>query len=291
MIELRHHDVEIAGPRDTRVRLHVVEAGPKAGRLMLLLHGFPEFWKSWEKQIEPLAAAGFRVLVPDQRGYNLSEKPPGVASYDIDLLASDVVGLIRWAGHERAILVGHDWGAAVAWHVALRYPEAVERLVIANGPHPRALIRHFRKPAQLRRSWYIFGFQIPYLPELSLASRDYRWLAGGMKATSRKGTFTREQLDEYKQAWAQPGALSSMLNWYRAVFRSPRRGMRTWQGTVKVPTTIIWGENDAFLGRSIADESARLCESVRLERIAGASHWVQHEEPDQVTRLILESAH
>src|SRR4051812_42305913 len=118
MSDFQHHEALIAGPRGTSIRLHVVEAGSREGRLIVLLHGFPEFWAGWKKQIAPLAAAGFRVLVPDQRGYNLSEKPKGIENYRIDLLASDLVGLIRWAGHEKAIVVGHDWGAAVAWHAA-----------------------------------------------------------------------------------------------------------------------------------------------------------------------------
>src|SRR5579872_6661067 len=183
-IELRHRIVATNG-----VRLHAVEAGPPEGRLLILLHGFPELWYGWHRHIEAFAAAGYRVLVPDQRGYNLSEKPRGVASYRLDRLAADVVGLIDDAGRERACLAGHDWGGAVAWWVGVNFPRRLDRLALLNVPHPYVMRRHLlHDRAQRRRSWYIFFFQLPWLPELYLRRNNWTEAARALTVTSRPGT-------------------------------------------------------------------------------------------------------
>src|SRR5205807_2242388 len=161
-------------------------SGPPA----VLLHGFPEFWYSWRHQLPALAAAGFRVIAPDMRGYNLSAKPPGIRSYCLEALTGDVVGLVRHLGYERAVIAGHDWGGAVAWHTALTRPDVVERLVILNSPHPATFLRELRTFAQLRKSWYMFFFQLPLLPELMIRRNHFAGLQTMMRTDPlRPGTF------------------------------------------------------------------------------------------------------
>ncbi|HMA37584.1 MAG TPA: alpha/beta hydrolase [Chloroflexia bacterium] len=269
------------------IRLHVVAAGPADGPLVILLHGFPAFWYSWYQQIPVLAAAGYRVLVPDQRGYNLSDKPRGLAAYRGNTLADDIVGLITAAGRDQACIVGHDWGAGVAWGLALTHPARVARLVILNGPHPAVMQHQLRtNPAQLRKSWYIFAFQLPWLPEWAIR-RDH-WALGvrGLRDTSRPGTFSDQDLARYRRAWSRPGAMTAMIHWYRAVVQRPPALPADQH--VAMPTLIIWGAQDPFLGREIATDSLAWCADGRLELIEDATHWVQNEEPARVSRLILD---
>lgn len=266
---------------------HVVMAGPADGPLLLLLHGFPEFWYGWRRQIPALAAAGYHVWAPDQRGYNRSAKPRRVSDYDIDLLARDVIGMIDASGRRQVHLVGHDWGAAVAWWVAGHYPERLASLTILNVPHLHVMkeaILH--SPAQRRRSWYIYFFQLPWLPELSLADRNWTNAVRSLKGSSRRGTFSNDDLAAYRQAWAQPGAMTGMLNWYRAAARSFFRLGNL--GRIRVPTLMLWGAQDIALGRELAQPSIDQCDDGRLVYLEEASHWVQHEEPDRVNRLLLE---
>ena len=269
------------------INLHVVMAGPSDGPLVLLLHGFPEFWYGWRRQIPALAAAGYHVWAPDQRGYNRSDKPAGVAAYGIETLAKDVVGLIEASGREQVYLVGHDWGAAVAWWVAGKYPERVKKLAILNVPHPAVMQRTVREDAEQRKkSWYIFFFQLPWLPEKSLSDNGYTNAIRALKGSSRRGTFGDDDIAAYRQAWSQPGALTGMLNWYRAVARNQGTGVSL--GRIRVPTLMIWGANDIALSRSMAQPSIDLCDNGRLVFLEEASHWVQHEEPETVNRLLLE---
>ncbi len=266
---------------------HVVMAGPADGPLVLLLHGFPEFWYSWRRQMPALAAAGYHVWAPDQRGYNRSAKPRRVSDYDIDLLARDVIGMIDASGRRQVHLVGHDWGAAVAWWVAGHHPERLASLTILNVPHLHVMkeaILH--NPAQRRRSWYIYFFQLPWLPELSLADRNWTNAVRSLKGSSRRGTFSNDDLAAYRQAWAQPGAMTGMLNWYRAAARSFFRLGNL--GRIRVPTLMLWGAQDIALGRELAQPSIDQCDDGRLVYLEEASHWVQHEEPDRVNRLLLE---
>ena len=267
------------------IRLHVVQDGPRTGPLVILLHGFPEFWYGWRRQIPYLRAAGYRVWAPDQRGYNLSVKPDGIAAYSLDELAADVAGLMDAAGQETAYVVGHDWGGAVAWWVAAKYPERVKRMVVINVPHGAVLTRHLRRnPAQIRRSWYMLFFQLPNLPETLIRLHNWKLFVQTLKVSSRPGTFTEHDLDKYRRAWSQPKAVTSMLNWYRAVFRkppSPPDNLR-----ISVPTLLIWGARDRFLGREMAQPSLDLCDGGRLVFIEDATHWVQHEEAARVNELI-----
>ncbi|MBA1154898.1 alpha/beta fold hydrolase [Microvirga mediterraneensis] len=266
------------------VTLHAVEAGREDGPLVILLHGFPEFWWGWRYQIGPLAEAGFRVLVPDQRGYSLSDKPEGRRAYDLDRLAKDVVGLADALGREKFSVVGHDWGGLVAWWTASRYPDRVDRLVVLNAPHPAVAGSYMRShPSQMLRSLYVGFFQIPFLPEAMLSANGYRSLKDALRRTSRPGTFSAEDLAQYEKAWARPGAVTTMLNWYRALPFKP--DMK--DPTVPAPTLVIWGTRDRFLERGLAEASLALCRYGDVRWIETATHWVQHEEPEAVNAAMV----
>ena len=268
------------------IEVHAVAAGPPVGPVVVLLHGFPEFWYSWRKQIEPLAAAGFRVIVPDQRGYNKSSKPRGAACYALSELTSDVLAIADQLGQERIFLAGHDWGAAVAWSVALLHPQRIAKLAILNVPHPSVMRRCLKtNRRQLRRSWYMFFFQLPWLPEAAFSAFDFRLGVRSLVRSSRPNTFSSEDLTQYRSAWSQPHALSSMINWYRAAFRFRTKFP---DSSVHVPTRILWGERDAFLLAEMAHDSLRYCDSAELYTFAQASHWLQHEEPARVSELLID---
>jgi pimeloyl-ACP methyl ester carboxylesterase len=260
--------------------------GPSNGQVVLLLHGFPEFWYGWHKQIEPLAGAGFRVIVPDQRGYNFSDKPSGIAAYALPNLVSDVISIADQLGQERIFLAGHDWGAAVAWSTALFHPQRIAKLVAVNVPHP-SVMRKFMSTRlrQFLRSWYIFFFQLPVLPELFFSAFDFRAGTRALLRSSRSGTFSEEDLALYRAAWSQPGALTAMINWYRALFR---HRIKFPDRTVRVPTRILWGERDAFLLAEMAQLSLRYCAKGELITFPGATHWLLHEEPARVSELLID---
>ena len=267
------------------IRLHAVAEGPEEGPLVLLLHGFPEFWYGWIHQIGPLADKGCRVVAPDLRGYNLSDKPEGVDQYTLDLLRDDVAGVISHFGREHAIVVGHDWGGAVAWHLAATKPELVELLIAVNIPHPKAMPRVLAKnPLQWVKSSYMAFFQIPELPEKAMAADYFKTMVGSLVSTSRPDTFSEEELEVYKEAWAQPGALTAMLNWYRAL----RQGsiQQTPDGNITVPVRMIWGVGDQFLSPMLAKESMNFCEDGELVFVGEATHWVHHEQAYILNMLI-----
>lgn len=276
---LEHHTT--TGPRP---RLHYVAAG--SGPPVLLLHGFPDFWYGWRHQLGPLAAAGYRVIAPDQRGYNRSDKPRPVHAYRLDALAGDVLRLADAVAPDRPFaLVGHDWGAVVAWWIALHQPERLTRLVIINVPHPQVLLSQLRRnPAQMRRSWYAAFFQIPWLPEWLLSRHGFWGMERALRASSHDGAFSPEDFARYRRAWAYPGALTSSINWYRALLRYPAR---SGFGRVRVPTLILWGVDDVALGRELAEPSRASCDDGRLVFFEQASHWPQDEEPERVNRLLL----
>ena len=279
---LRHDFVLANG-----VQLHVVRAGPADGPSIILLHGFPEFWYGWRNQIEPLAAAGYHLIIPDQRGYNLSDKPKGIDAYQLEVLVSDVVALIDHFGHEQATVVGHDWGGMVAWRVAATHPDRVERLVVLNCPHPSAMARALGTSwRQRRKSWYMFYFQIPWLPERMLGLFNSRLLSRGLQNSSHPGTFSTDDLMQYREAWAQPGAMTSMLNWYRASFR--HRSQRPTPKTLTVPTLLLWGAQDRFFALSLSQASIERCADGRLEVFENATHWIHHEEPAGISAAIIE---
>lgn len=277
---MEHHLVATNG-----IRLHVVQAGPDDGPLVILLHGFPEFWYGWRRQMPYLASAGYRVWAPDQRGYNLSDKPHRLSAYRLDDLAADVIGLADAAGQQQIFLVGHDWGAAVAWWVAAKYPDRIAKMVVLNVPHGAVMQNHLRRNlAQLRRSWYIFFFQLPWLPERLARVQNWKIPTRVLKNSSRPGTFSESNLDQYRRAWSRPKAFHSMINWYRAIVQKPPTLPAS--PRITVPTLLIWGARDKFLGRKMAQPSINLCNNGRLVFIEAATHWVQHEEPQRVNALI-----
>jgi len=268
------------------VRLHAVAAGPLDGPLVILLHGFPEFWYSWRKQIGPLATAGFRVVAPDQRGYNVSTKPPRIADYAVTNLIADVIAIADQLGADKFDLAGHDWGAAVAWATALQCPQRLKKLLILNVPHPAAMLHTLRtNPRQMLRSWYMAFFQLPRIPESRLSADNFAMGIKSLVASSRPGTFTAEDLAQYRQAWSNPGTVTAMINWYRAFFRQrPQLG----NPQVHVPTRILWGQRDRFLLPEMAQDSLKYCDSAELTYFPDATHWLHHEEPEAVNAALLE---
>ncbi len=281
MTDLTHTYVKTNG-----VNLHVVQAGPEDGPLAILLHGFPEFWYGWRNQIDFLAGRGFRVWSPDQRGYNLSDKPKGLDAYSQPTLATDVRGLIDAAGREKAYLVGHDWGAAVSWWTAMMFPERLEKLVIMNVPHPIVSAKTIGKNwEQTSKSWYIYFFQLPFLPELGFQARNGQGMIDALQGSMQPGTFSEADWSEYRKAWSQPGAATAMLNWYRSAGQR-RPKLPAGSRVVSVPTRIIWGAQDVAIIREAAQMSMEFVADGDLTYIEDAGHFVQHEAPEQVNRLI-----
>lgn len=281
-ISLEHHYVAT-----NSVTLHVVQAGPADGPALVLLHGFPEFWFGWRHQIPYFAAAGYRVWAPDQRGYNLSEKPPRIEDYSLDLLAADVASLIAQTGKERVHLAGHDWGGAVAWWVAIKYPHLLHKLAILNVPHPIVARRFAERSWEQRlRSLYIAFFQLPWLPEHLLTTDGGEVARELLKGTSREGSFTDGELEEYQRAWLRPRAMASMLNWYRAMLRTHTERLASLR--VTVPTRIVWGVHDVAFNRELAALSLEMVDDGDLTFLEDATHWLQHDEPHRVNELLFE---
>ena len=271
--------------KNADISLHAMTEGPADGPVVILLHGFPEFWYGWRRQMEALAAAGFRVLVPDQRGYNLSSKPRGVAPYAIPELVSDVIAIADQMAAQRVFLAGHDWGAAVAWGTAMLHPGRIRKLAIVNVPHPVVMRRYLQTSLrQLSKSWYMFAMQIPWLPETIFSLGKFKFGERALVKSSRPGTFTVDDLVQYRAAWSQRGALTGMMNWYRAAFRFPARFT---DRTVHVPTRILWGAGDAFLSVEMAQDSLRYCDNAELFTFAEATHWLQHEEPERISEHLI----
>src|SRR3954465_9274383 len=266
----------------TDVELHYVEAGD--GPLVVLLHGFPEFWYGWRRQIAPLVQAGFRVVAPDLRGYNLSSGPEGFAAYTADKLAGDIRGLIRELGAESAMVVGHDWGGTAAWTLAANHPEVVDRLVILNAAHPRRLNEGLHSPRQLLRSWYFFYFQLPKLPERRARRRSWRFFKRFLR--DARPSSTAEELDRYVEAWSQPGAAKAMIDYYRAAVRL---GSKQEIFPISAPTLVIWGQGDRYLGPKLAEPHHDDVPNLdRVERLPNASHWVHHDEAERVNQLLVD---
>lgn len=265
------------------VRLHYVEQGE--GPLVVLLHGFPEFWYAWRRQIDALVQAGFRVVAPDQRGYNLSDKPPKVTDYGVARLVEDVAALIHDRGETKAFVVGHDWGAGVAWSFAMQHPEMVERLVVLNGPHPERILHGLKaNPIQLIRSWYMFFFQLPSLPEAVAELDGYKFLLKPLREEpTNPHAFEAADIARYVEAYARPGAVTAMINWYRAMFRTKAVEMRP----TNVDALVLWGEGDPHLGRDLATPTKELVPNARVVFIPDASHWLMHDEPERVNAELI----
>ncbi|MDM9380604.1 alpha/beta hydrolase [Chlorogloeopsis sp. ULAP01] len=266
------------------VKLHYVTQGE--GPLMLMLHGFPEFWYSWRHQI-PEFAKYFKVVAVDLRGYNDSDKPKEQSAYVMDEFIKDVEGLIRALGYEKCVLVGHDWGGAIAWCFAYAHPEMVEKLIVLNIPHPAKFSEGMRNPQQLLKSSYMFLFQLPWLPELLIQSADYQAIETAFKGMAvNKSTFTQADIDTYKDAAAKRGALTAMLNYYRNVFQ--QKILNPNWGILEVPTLMIWGEKDTALGKELSYGTESYVRDLQIRYIPNCSHWVQQEKPELVNEYMRE---
>jgi pimeloyl-ACP methyl ester carboxylesterase len=299
---LKHRQVRTNG-----VRLHCVVDGD--GPLVVLLHGFPEFWYSWRHQI-PALATRFRVVAPDLRGYNESEKPAGVGAYAMPELVADVEGLVHAFGERDAAIVGHDWGGAVAWSVAMERPAVTRKLAVLNCPHPAMMVQSLRgSPRQLARSWYMFFFQIPWLPEFLLGLGHARAIGRAIRqSTVRTEAISDDDLERLRDAAMHSGALKSAINYYRAAFRDPanqpapmrrflhgdrplappRLTLADWP-KIAAPTLLIWGEQDVALGKELTIGMEPLMSGpFEVRYIPDSGHWVQQEQPELVNRWLLE---
>lgn len=265
------------------VTLHYVTQGE--GPLMLMLHGFPEFWYSWRHQI-PVFAQDYKVVALDLRGYNDSDKPQDVSAYQMSELIKDVQGVIQGLGYDQCILVGHDWGGAIAWQFAYAHPEMLQKLIVMNLPHLAKFQAALRSnPQQMLRSWYIGFFQVPMLPELMFQANDYRAIASAFadRATN-KNAFSTADLEAYKDAAAKRGALTAMINYYRSnldILLQPK----DW-GILEVPTLLLWGEDDFALGKELTYGTQNYVRDLELHYLSQCSHWIQQEQPEQVNQYM-----
>ncbi len=268
-------------------RFAVDEAGD-GDHLALCLHGFPESRYSWRYQLPVLAAMGYRVWAPDLRGYGETEpKPRAVADYCVDRLMEDVAALIDASGAKKVTLIGHDWGAGLAWTFATNKVRPLERLVIMNVPHPGVMRAHLgRSWSQLKKSWYMFFFQIPGLPEWVTTAKDARAVRQAFHGMAVDKThFGPEVLDRYARDAQRPGAMTGMINWYRAAMRVPGKMAGPWP-VIETPTLIVWGEEDAALGIELLDGTDAYVPDLTIKRLPGVSHWVQQEAPEKVNAIL-----
>jgi pimeloyl-ACP methyl ester carboxylesterase len=266
------------------VKLHYVTQGE--GPLMLMLHGFPEFWYSWRHQI-PEFAKNYKVVALDLRGYNESDKPPQQSAYVMSEFIKDVEGVIKGLGYERCVLVGHDWGGVIAWCFAYAHPEMLERLMVLNIPHPAKFAEGLRTPQQLLRSSYAFFFQLPRLPELLLKAGNYQAIGNAFTAMAiNKSAFTPADIEAYKNAASRRGALTAMLNYYRNAFFTTF-GQGDWS-ILQVPTLMIWGEKDTALRKELTYGTEKYVRDFQIRYIPNCSHWVQQEQPELVNQYMRE---
>ena len=267
------------------LRFEVAEAG-EGRHLALCLHGFPELHYSWRHQMPMLAQMGYRVWAPNMRGYGKTTRPQRMEDYRLDILAQDVAALIDASGASQVTLIAHDWGALVAWHFAIRKLRPLARLVILNVPHPKCSEREIRKWRQLRKSWYIFFFQIPWLPEKLLARAKAQPVVEAFRGSAvNKALFTDDALRPYRDAALNPGALTAMLNYYRALLRTPDV-RQTGDGTIDVPTLVLWGEQDIAIDIHTLDGLKDYVADLTIRRFPDASHWVQQDVPEEVNAAL-----
>ena len=265
------------------IDLHYVSEG--SGKLMLMLHGFPEFWYSWRHQIEEFAS-DYHVVAIDMRGYNDSDKPESQSAYQMSEFIEDVRGVIRGLGYEDCILVAHDWGGAIAWNFAYAYPEMVEKLIVMNIPHPAKFAEGLKTPQQLQKSWYIFAFQLPWLPEFMFQLNDYQAIKEAFTGMAiDKTAFSPADLQAYRDAAAKPGALTAMINYYRGIFGALFDRPQEWR-ILNIPTLTIWGEEDTALGKELTYGTEAYVRDWQIKYIPNCSHWVQQEQPALVNKYM-----
>lgn len=277
----QHHDI-----MTNSIRMHYVTQG--SGPLIVLLHGFPEYWYSWRLQIPFLAELGYTVIAPDLRGYNDSDKP--ATGYDVQTLLRDIVGLIKGLGYEKAIIVGHDWGGVLAWKFAMYYPSMTDRLIVLNAPHPKAFQRELRTLTQLKKSWYVFLFQIPWFPEYMLGRNKAVAIGRLIKESAvQKDAFPPNVLAHYQEAMSKPHALTASLNYYRILIQHPKSAFDDdARATITLPTLLIWGEQDVALGSALTEGLNQWISNLQVKRIPDSGHWVQQEKPELVNQFIRE---
>ncbi|MEL6495434.1 MAG: alpha/beta hydrolase [Cyanobacteria bacterium J06623_7] len=268
------------------INLHYVSAG--SGKLMLMLHGFPEFWYSWRHQINEFST-DYHVVAVDLRGYNDSDKPKELEAYQMSELIEDVRGVITGLGYTECLLVAHDWGGAIAWNFAHTYPDMVEKLTVLNIPHPAKFAKGLTTLEQLAKSWYVLAFQLPWLPEFLFQLNDYRAIKEAFVGMAiDKTAFSDTDLNAYRDAAAKPGALTAMINYYRNIFPQLFTGNSSEWQMLEVPTLTIWGEEDTALGKELTYGTEAYVKDWQVKYIPNCSHWVQQEQPELVNRYLRE---
>jgi epoxide hydrolase 4 len=272
---------------DVDLQVSVSGKGGERG-LALLLHGFPELAFSWRYQIPALVDAGYEVWAPNLRGYGESSRPPKVSDYSMDRLLADIGALVDASGRDDVTLVGHDWGAAQAWMFAIRRVRPLQRLVIMNVPHPACMRRELRGLRQLLKSWYILFFQIPWLPEKLLSARRAKAVGDAFtRSAVDRSRFPDEVTDVYRRAAVQPGAMRSMLNYYRALVRGIRASSSEELAPIETPTLMIWGLEDVALSKATTEGTDEYVNDLTMRFLPGVSHWVQQEAPETVNAMLL----
>lgn len=280
-IETRTELVQTKG-----LRFEVTIAG-EGDRLALLLHGFPECSHSWRHQLPLLARLGYRVWAPNLRGYGKSDRPEGVGQYRVDKLEQDVADLIDASGARSVLLVAHDWGAIIAWNFAMYRVRPLERLVIMNVPHPACMQRGLRTLRQFKKSWYVFFFQIRGLPEKLIARNDFAAIGRMFRGMAiDKSRFPDEVLAVFRRNAAEPGALTAMINYYRALPGSIALVRRRGTPKIEVPTLLVWGEQDSALGKELTYGTGSHVSDLTVRYLPNVSHWVQQEAPETVNAML-----
>lgn len=268
-----------------RIALHYAEMGPEDGPLVILLHGFPDNCLGWRHQMPDLAKAGFRVIAPDQRGYGVSGKPRGVKAYDLDELAQDVIDLGRHFGEEKLRVVGHDWGASVAWWLCSTKPEHMEKAAMINAPHPAIWKQEmYADPVQRKKSRYVKMFRLRGIPEWAMRRKNFDTLIEALETSAREGAFAKEEWDAYRRAWSEPKALTSMIHWYRALLK---KDLSAPVARIDVPVLLVWGEKDNFADVSLAKKSIELCERGGTLFLGEGTHWVLREEAASINPMLV----
>ena len=280
---MTEHYIKVNG-----IQLHYMEEGQ--GELVILLHGFPEFWYTWREQI-PFLSKKYRVVAPDMRGYNLSDKPVAIKDYKIDILASDIAELIKALGEKKAIVVGHDWGGAVAWAVASIYPQMVSKLAVLNIPHPTEMKKALMgfNLAQWKKSYYIFLFQLPALPE-KFIGKDLKGFFENsftkFTPANKKTNINKADIAKYVEAYSQPSGVSGPINYYRATFR--QLGGLKMETKLPMPVLMLWGEQDLALGKELTYNTKNYCENLEVIYDPGSGHFIQRDNPKLVNEKLWE---
>lgn len=265
------------------MRLHCMSAGRPDDAMVLFLHGFPTRWSTWRQPMRALADAGFFAVAPDLRGYGESDKPAHVSAYSLARLIEDVAAIVHGFGRKQVCLVGHDIGGGLAWGTAMVRPDLVSRLAILNSVHPIGFEREIRKWSQLKKSWYVFFFLVPGIPEWFLSRRDYRFLRRSLADDG----LSPETIDDLLEGVRPPRALHAAIDYYRASFSDGVR-RRLPRAKVDLPTLVVWGDKEQHLNAALAQPPADWVPDVRVVHIPEASHWVHHDAPDQVAALLVE---